>query len=139
MRSLKSLTQYPRKVLLLDGLGATLTMILLVGVVLPFRENFGLPPTIILVLAGMGLVFASYSLGSYYFSTSSPARLLTPVIIGNTTYCLLSLGIVIYYADQLTLLGIGYLLVEIVVIALLVLFEWRTVKEGMQRDRDEQD
>ncbi|ULQ57082.1 hypothetical protein KJS94_02580 [Flavihumibacter rivuli] len=139
MGRLKQLIQSPRKVLLIDGLGATLTMTLLFLVVLPFRGYFGLPQTVILGLAFIGLIFAIYSFGCYFFTNPSSARLLIPVIIGNTTYCLVSLGIVIRYIGQLTLLGTIYFLVEIVVVGIVVYLEWLTVKEGMRGDGDEQD
>ncbi|MCO6487363.1 MAG: hypothetical protein J5I98_03045 [Phaeodactylibacter sp.] len=109
----------PRKLFLIDGLGALLSAFLL-GVVLVWWEPvFGMPPKVLYPLAAIAGVFAVYSLSCCFFLTQNRRPFLRGIAVANLLYCCLTLGLVFYFYPQLTALGVAYFLVEITVVLIL--------------------
>jgi hypothetical protein len=116
------LIREPKKVLFIDGAAAFLSGLLLITVVKPFEDSFGMPGNIVLVL---GIV--AFGLSIYSFSTAlllkDHWRFLEPLIIANLLYCLSTLGLLVYYYERLTVYGKGYFFIEIIIISFLVYLE----------------
>jgi len=108
---------------LIDGIGAILTATLLAGVLAPFESVFGIPPRALYILAGIAAIFAVYSLTLYIRDVNNSSRFLKGIAIANLFYCVLTLGVLNFYAHQVTMLGIGYFIVEILVVSTLSIFE----------------
>ena len=101
----------PGRLFLLDGLGACVTAMLLAGILIPFQEFFGLPLSALEVLLLFAVVFAFYSLSC---------------ATANGLYCCLTAFFVIFYFERLTVLGLCYFLVEMMIILSLVFLEMKT-------------
>ncbi len=111
--------------LLLDGLGALLTLLFLIGILVPFEAYFGMPKNVLYSLAIVAGLFAIYSLGSYFFLKKNWSPFLRGIAVANLLYCVATLGLVVYHFEKLTVLGVGYFLLEMVIIVVLVVVELR--------------
>lgn len=117
-------TLTPRKLFLIDGLGASLTVLLLSQVVAPFERTFGMPSRVVYALAALAGVFAVYSLTCHFLLSTDWRPYLRGIAVANMLYCALSLGCCVYFADSLTALGWTYFAGEILIVLALVRTEW---------------
>lgn len=122
-------TWKPKTVFLMDGLGASLTSFLLVTVPKYFSEYFGMPQEALTLLSALALIFAIYSFSCFAFLGNNAVKLLKPIIIANLSYCALTLGLVIYFYNELTGWDLAYFLGEILIICGLVYIEVKTLKQ----------
>ena len=114
----------PRKLFLIDGLGASLTVLLLSQLVARFERTFGMPSRVVYALAALAGVFAVYSLTCHFLLRTNGRPYLRAIAVANLLYCALSLGCCIYFADSLTVLGWAYFAGEILIVLALVRAEW---------------
>jgi hypothetical protein len=135
MAGIQSLIRYfnqqPKKLFLTDSLGALLTAFLLIAVLATFRKYFGMPLHILYVLATVGFAFAAYSFCCYLFAGSKWKPYLKRIAIANLLYCCASMVLVVYFYKTLTVLGVIYFLVEMAVVSLLVLIEFKTISYNL--------
>jgi hypothetical protein len=131
-RILKALTLKPKTVFLIDALGATLTTIFLIAGLKTFNEYFGMPQETLTILSILALVLAIYSFFCFAFIDNNAQKLLRPIIVANFTYCILTLGFVVYFYNKLTIFGLTYFVAEILVICGLVYIELKTLKASRQ-------
>jgi hypothetical protein len=123
---LTKLTSTPKLLFLLDSLGALLSAFLL-GVVLPsFEPIFGMPRQVLYGLAALAGLFAIYSFWNYRWFKENWRPYLRGIAIVNLLYCGLTAALVIYFREELTKLGLLYFLLEMVVIIVLVMLEFKT-------------
>jgi len=122
---MNQLNLYPKKLFLLDGLGACLTAFLLGVVLTAFNEYFGMPQKTLTILALIALVFAFYSFFCFFFIGNNWKPFLKIIAAANLLYCCLTTALVIYFYTQLTFLGVSYFLAEIVVVCGLAFVELR--------------
>jgi len=127
-RIIKALTLKPRSVFLVDGVGAVLTAFLLITVLKTFNEYFGMPRETLTILSILALILAIYSFSCFAFSDNNSQKLLKPIIVANLIYCILTLGLVIYFYNKLTILGLTYFGGEILIIGGLVHIELKTLE-----------
>ena len=121
------LKRQPELVLLIDGIGATLSAIFL-GVVLPALQSYvGMPRRVLWALALMALVYGAYSIGTFYLRRSDWRSGVRVISILNVAYCGLTAVLVIAFWSRLTRVGVAYFLLEILVIAALVAVERRVL------------
>lgn len=113
----------------IDGLGATLTTILLLGVLSNHQEQFGMPKQILTMLGIIAAAFGLYSFIGSTFPNTRAANLLKVIIVANVLYCGLTAGLVTFYFNQITLLGKLYFIAEIIIISFLVSIEIQTIKK----------
>lgn len=115
----------PRKLFLIDGLGAALTAFSLFFVLRPYHDYFGMPINILAYLSIIGLIFCAYSMFCYFLLKnywSSPLRIIG---ISNLLYSISTMVLLYSYYNDLTRIGLTYFLVEILIIVLLVYVELR--------------
>jgi hypothetical protein len=112
-----------KKLLLVDGIGAILTCLLLSQLLARMEPLFGMPPDVLYILAGIAGIFAIYSLGGWLFLKNNGRTYLRIIAIANSLYCLTTLILVIYFFPVLTWLGIAYFLGEIALVLFLVRWE----------------
>jgi hypothetical protein len=121
-----SFKKNPGRIFILDGCGAIVSGTCL-GIIIPmFQDSFGMPLQILHILALIALVFAIYSFTCYFLSGKNWKLFLRIIMTANALYCLLTAGLVIYYFPVLTLLGLTYFVLEIIVICLVIWFEGLT-------------
>ena len=90
----------------------------------PFKSFFGFPAFAAINLAALPVIFSIYSL-SCYWSKSKSAIYLKIISIANLTYCLITVGLVIYYFTKITIFGIVYFLIEKMIVIPLAVWEWK--------------
>jgi hypothetical protein len=117
-----------KRIFLVDGIGALVTAVLLSMVLMPFESFFGMPKSILFVLATMAFVFALYSILCFLFLQRNLKFFLKIILFANLTYCFISIGLVFYFFESLTHFGIAYFLGEILIIAVLIYFENKKIR-----------
>jgi len=115
---------------LLDALGALLSALLL-GLVLPsIQEYTGMPVSVLHFLAGTACIFLLYSSTCYYFARERWLPFLQAIILANSVYVIISVGLIFYHFQQLTSWGIAYFVLEIIVLFGVVAYEARVYRSG---------
>jgi hypothetical protein len=122
---LDKLTSNPRMLFLIDGLGAIVSAFFLGVILVRFEENFGMPKSVLYVLASLAAIYAIYSIGCYFFLTNTWRPYLKAIAIANLLHCCLTIGLVFYFYEKLTVLGLVYFLLEIIIVMGLVMIERR--------------
>lgn len=90
-----------------------------------WQNRIGMPENVLLSLAGIAIVFMVYSgLCCLFIQPAKAVPWLRTIILANTFYCFLSLGLVIYYFPLLTNLALLYFMLELIVVAMVVYIEW---------------
>lgn len=117
----------PKILFLIDGLGALLTAFFLFVILRTFNEYFGMPQTTLTYLSLIAVIFCLYSITCFFLLSDNWKPFLRVISIANLLYCILTLGLVIYNYQSVTLLGITYFLAEIIVICGLVFVELKTI------------
>lgn len=126
---IKQFSSAPKKLFLIDSIGAFTTAFLLYVVLRNFHEYFGMPAMILTYLAVIAVIFCIYSMVCFLVITTHWTPFIWVISIANLLYCLLTFGLLLLYAPQLTTFGIAYFLGEIAIIAGLVYVELNVVKE----------
>ena len=123
------LAAHPKRLFLIDGLGAFLTAFMLSVVLSNFESSFGMPLKTLYFLSFLAGIFCLYSFCCYFFVSGNWRPFLKTIAVANTLYCCLTLGLVFYYYPNLTLLGMVYFWGEIGVVMGLVVVELICYKE----------
>jgi hypothetical protein len=123
------LTSRPRNVFLLDGLGALLSALLLVFLIAPLENIFGMPPTIAYNLSLPAFGFMVYSLGCYFLNPTAWKSFMRLIALANFLYCCLTFTLVVIDFSLLTKLGVAYFLGEIGIVFAVIGIELLTVHE----------
>jgi len=119
-----------KRLLLIDGAGALLSVLMLGGVLANYPEAVGLPRNVLLFLAGLAVIFAGYSFSCYRWAGSRWRSFLRVIAVGNLMYCGLTLGTVLLNYKTITAFGTGYFVVEVLVVSALAYVERRAAKGG---------
>lgn len=113
----------PKQLFLIDALGAVLTASLLSGVLANFERTFGMPQKVLYGLSLIAVFFAIYSFSCYFRDLKNWQPYLKAIAIANLSYCCLTAGLMVYFYQKLTLLGVLYFIGEIIIIVCLSIFE----------------
>lgn len=116
----------PKKLFLIDGFGALVSAFLLGIVLVQFESTFGMPRKELYILSFLAVGFAVYSL---ICSRKIPEnwQIYMKIIAGvNFLYCCLTLGLVFYHSETITVLGVSYFLGEVLIVVSLAVLEFRT-------------
>ena len=117
----------PWLVLLLDGIGATLSALSL-GLVLPaLGPAVGMPRPALYVLALIALVYAACSIGSYYLRRNEWQPWVRAMSRLNLAYSGATAALVVLFWTRLTWVGITYFFLECLLIGTLVVMERRVL------------
>ena len=119
----------PKKLFLTDSAGAFITATLLVVVVIPFNEAFGMPRSPLYCLSAIAYIFSIYSFCCWYIKTDQWPLLLKALSVANCVYCVLTVILLIKNIETLTLIGLVYFAGEIIIIFSLVSLEIRIIKK----------
>lgn len=126
---LQNLAIKPKQLFLIDSLGALLTAFL-VGLILPeFESFFGAPRLTCHILALIALGFAAYSMICYFFMHAYWRVFMRVIAFANLTYCLITLLLLIYGYQLLTIWGVLYFGGELCIVVGLAYLELRTVAQ----------
>lgn len=119
----------PKRLFLIDSFGAFLTAFFLFAILRTFNEYFGMPKLTLDFLSIIALAFSVYSFCCFFLVSNNWHPFLRTISIANILYCCLTLGLVIYYYPLLTILGVTYFLIEIIIVVVLVFFEINVLKK----------
>ncbi len=132
---IQTLSAQPRKLFLVDSIGALLTAVMLSVVVRKFHTFFGMPPLVLTYLSAVAAIFCIYSAGCFIFLKRGWASFIRAIAIANLSYAALSLVLVVINYSSLTVWGVTYFLAEVVVICALVVVEFRVASAGSLPDQ----
>jgi hypothetical protein len=118
-----SLTSNSKRIFLIDGLGALLSAFFLGIILVKFEVSFGMSRAILYALSSVACLFAIYSLCCYFFNFNNWQTYLKVIIIANTLYCSLTIGLVFFFYKSLTILGLIYFILELMVLIVLIFIE----------------
>ena len=123
----------PKSLFLIDSLGALVTSFFLFAILRTFNKCFGMPQATLTYLAIIAIMFCLYSITCFFFLKDNWQPFLRTISIANLLYCCLTIVLVIYYYQSLTILGMVYFLVEIIVVCMLVFVELKTLSNWSKR------
>ncbi len=118
----------PRRLFVVDGIGAILSAFLLGVVLLRLEHLFGIPASALYVLASLPIVFALFDFYCYHFVQKRFAHYFNILAIVNLGYCCLSIGFAAYHSDAITSLGWLYILIEILIVIYVARIELKVAK-----------
>lgn len=119
----------PKKLFLIDGLGAISSAFLLGIVLVRLETDFGIPASTLYLLAAFPVLFAIYDFFSFQQRKIIPGRLLFGIAIMNLLYCMLSIGFAFYHRQTITLWGWTYIFGEIAIVILLAMVELKVARK----------
>jgi uncharacterized membrane protein YsdA (DUF1294 family) len=122
------MTNLHQKIFLIDGIGALVSAILLGIVLVALEPYIGMPPKVLYVLALLAGAFAVYSLTCHIRVKTNRGRYLRIIAIVNLLYCCLTLGLVFYFREQVTIWGWLYFVGEIIIVSTLARMELKIAK-----------
>lgn len=120
---------HPKRLFLIDGLGALLSAFLLGVVLVKLESIFGIPATALYILAFLPCIFALYDLYCYLRVKKNQRYFLTAIALMNLIYCFISIGIALQHLQKITAFGWGYILIEILILIALITIELKTASK----------
>ncbi len=118
----------PKRLFLVDGLGAVLSAFLLGVVLVRLESFFGIPRTTLYFLAFLPCLFAVFDLYSYQNNGDNTSRFLRGIATANLLYCCLSIGLAFYHVNEITVFGWIYIIIEVVIIIILSVVEFKVAR-----------
>lgn len=122
---LTKITSNPQRLFLIDGAGALPSAVLLGIVLVKLQPIFGIPKSTLYFLAFLPCVFAVYDFFCYFKVRQNGAPFLKVIVWANLLCCCLSVGLVFYHSSTITTLGWAYILIEVAVVTLLIVLEFK--------------
>lgn len=123
-RAIESLISHPKRIFLIDSIGALLSAVFLVAIVLFFRQAVGLPEKILYLQLGIACIYSVYSMCCYFLVSSRWRTFLRIISIANLLYSLLIVLCLVVSYDSIAFFGLIYFSLEIMVILCLVFVEF---------------
>ena len=130
---IEKLISNPKKLFLIDGLGAVISSFFLGFVLVKLENVFGIPSTTLYFLATMPVFFAIYDLYCYRKKNKDLVKPLKGIAIINLLYCCISIGFAFYHFETITIVGWSYLLMEILIIIIIAIIEYKAAKRILQK------
>jgi hypothetical protein len=123
-----------RKLFLLDASGALISCLLIGFLQIPHVEVFGIPPSAfrILLILAIGLMLFS-SLCYFFLNTAQLKSFLRKLAWMNTTYLFITLFFIIQYSHQIRMTGWIYYSLEVMVMSLLIVVEYRYSRTDIKK------
>jgi hypothetical protein len=116
----------PKKLFLIDAIGALVSAIFLGVVLVNLQAYIGMPHDVLYLLAFLPVLFFIYSISCYSFIKNNWKPYLRIIAVVNILYCILSISMIIIHASSLTILGYVYFIVEVIIVGVLAVVEYRT-------------
>lgn len=116
----------PRKLFLADSVGALVSALMLGMVLVKFENVFGVPQKTLYALSFTACIFSIYSFVCFLANMKNWKPYLKFIAIVNLLYCFITLALIIYLCKTLTVLGLTYFVLEIILITILAIIELKT-------------
>lgn len=120
----------PKKLLLIDAIGAILSSTIINLGIFCFNDLVEMPKKTMVVLAIIPVLYFLYSIINYFSGNNNEklSRQLKVIAYANFGYCLLTLTIILFYWSKLTALELTYFSLEIIVLIILSIIELEIAK-----------
>lgn len=125
---MKSALNDPRKLFLLDAIGALITSLILYLIIRQHALLFGVLPSASLKLSIIALVLSAYSFGCHFIVKKNHSRFLNTLATANIPYLITTLVLLTQFYERITNLGVLYFAIEAVIIVMLAMVEFRVAK-----------
>ena len=116
----------PKQLFQIDTLGALLSA-LFTATLARFENTFGMPAAVLYPLAAIACLFALYSSACLFCVTNRWRIFLWVIATANTLYGITTFAAILYFYQQLTLLGLLYFFWEVIVVTCLVSLEVKVI------------
>lgn len=120
----------PRTLFLIDGIGAAVSAIFLGIILVKFQPHFGMPITMLYPLSIAAVIFAIYSSVCYFRLPSNWTFFLQAIAVINIGYATVTAALVVLHFQQLTYIGIGYFIAELLIVVTLASAELKRANSG---------
>jgi hypothetical protein len=118
-------TDQPKKIFILDALGALISAVML-GIILPAIQPWiGMPLGVLRLLSIIPVVYLLYDLIVYYRARSNFRIFIRVIALLNLAYCILSVGLMLLHWTNLTAFGKLYFIGECLIIIAIASLEWK--------------
>jgi hypothetical protein len=116
-----------KTLLWIDGFAALLSGVLMLTLKNIVSPIFNLPENLLTFLAIVSLAYSPFSI---YLAKqkSNSKQLMTILVLANSIYAFFCFILAIYFHKTATLIGIGYLLFDSIVVATLAILEQQKIK-----------
>ncbi|MFM2386879.1 MAG: hypothetical protein RL660_1636 [Bacteroidota bacterium] len=119
----------PKRLFLLDSIGALATAASLAIILLFLNTHFAIPSSALHILIAVALCFCIYSATCYLGLKSNFKPFLRIIATANLTYCLATLAMMFTQFSTLTLLAKAYLIIEVAIVCTLSYIEFSVAKK----------
>lgn len=119
----------PTKLFIIDAIGALVTAITHGIILVEFRSDIGFEKETFYFLATIAAIYCIYSTINAIFQSFNWRRNLRIIALANIAFCLLTLGLVFYNFNKITLFGKVYFFTESVIVFGLAYFELRYARK----------
>lgn len=120
---LNKLASNPKRLFLIDSLGALLSAFLLGVILVQFESTFGMPRQVLYFLSFIACIFALYSFFCYLRIPQNWRPFLKAIAFANLIYCCITIGLLFYFRQKITVWGMIYFILEIGIVISLVSIE----------------
>lgn len=128
-QTIDQLTINPKRLFLLDGLGALLSAFMLGVILVKFNAYIGMPLSILYFLAVLPCFFAVFDFCCYFKLSTKWSVFIMIIAVLNLIYCVISFGFLILHYPDLTTLGKSYFILELIILIILIFIELKVAKQ----------
>ncbi len=114
----------PKAIFLTDSIGAFLSAFCLLIISIFYNDFFGIDPSTLQLITILPIIFCIYSASCFIFIKHSYRPFIQIIAIANLLYCLITLVFISYFFTSISILGLSYFILEIIVIAYIVYLEF---------------
>lgn len=120
----------PKRLFIVDGVGALLSAFLLGIVLVYFESFFGIPKNVLYILASFPILFAILDFFFLFQNRTKVGRNLKLIALLNIFYCFLSIGLAVMHIDAISRFGWASISVEILIVLALAAVEYKVGQKG---------
>ena len=116
----------PTRLFAVDGLGALSTAVF-ITILARFENVVGMPRTTLYFLASVAFIYAAFGFCCYFLNPKNWALYLKALSTANILYCCLTIGLMAFFFQRLTIVGFIYFSLEIIIISSLAYIERQVI------------
>ncbi len=129
MKLISKITSTPKLMFLVDALGALISFLSLLLILVPLERHFGIPVNLLYYLGAIAVCLFIYSFSCHKLIKTNWKPYLKIIISLNAAYSLLSIGLILVHYQTLRPLAFAYLVLELAVIACMIALEYKTLRQ----------
>lgn len=119
----------PKAIFLVDSIGAFLSAFYLLIISRFCSDFFGINTSTLQLLTILPIVFCIYSACCYLLVKRSYKPFILIIAIANFLYCLITMVLIFTHYSELTILGLSYFILELMILVLIILLEFKIIHD----------